>query len=195
MKTVGLTGGIGSGKSLVCTIIQSLGYPVYSADEAGRRLLNTNVVVRQKVTRLLGEEAYDGAIANRPYIASQVFQAKEKLDALNQIIHPAVKADFNSWKANQEQKGASICFRESAILFESNTHQDCDFIICVAAEDEIRIQRTTKRDSITRAQVLARMENQLPQTEVASKSDVVIENSGVKAVIPQVMSVLKRLDS
>ncbi len=194
MKIIGLTGGIGSGKSLVLDIIRSLSIPTYSADEAGRRLLNTDPKIIEGVTQLFGVEAYENGLANRPFIAQEVFQSKEKLEALNRIIHPVVIDDFQGWRKKKAEQGFRVCVRESAILFESNTYRDCDLIFCVTAEDDIRIARVMERDGVSKEKVLERMGNQLPQREVASRSNMVIDNSGRRAIIPQVLKALTQAD-
>ena len=194
MKIIGLTGGIGSGKSLVLDIIRSLSIPTYSADEAGRRLLNTDPKIIEGVTQLFGVEAYENGLANRPFIAQVVFQSKEKLEALNRIIHPVVMDDFQGWRKKKAEQGFRVCVRESAILFESNTYRDCDLIFCVTAEDDIRIARVMERDGVSKEKVLERMGNQLPQREVASRSNMVIDNSGRRAIIPQVLKALTQAD-
>ena len=189
MKTVGLTGGIGSGKSLVAKVFQVLGVPVYSADAAGRRLLNENKDVRRRVIEIFGNKAYIGNHADRAYIANEVFSDQSKLDSLNQIIHPAVKEDFQLWKEGQFEKGKLVCIRESAILFESKTHLDCDLIIAVAAQEKIRIDRVKKRDGVSESNVRSRMAKQMDQESVLDQSDVCIDNSGKVAVLPQIIAV------
>ncbi|MDA7744506.1 dephospho-CoA kinase [bacterium] len=191
MKIVGLTGGIGSGKSLVARVFEVLGVPVYSADEAGRRLLNQSAEVKKEVLAIFGRDAYTDNAADRAYIASQVFESQDKLDALNRIIHPAVRQDFSEWKSLQVRKGKQTCIRESAILFESNTSADCDLIIAVTASQDIRLKRTMKRDGSSEAEVRMRMEKQMNQDLVAEKSDVCIDNAGAAALIPQITSICR----
>ena len=196
MKIVGLTGGIGSGKSVVARVFEVLGVPVYSADEAGRRLLNQNAEVKKEVLALFGRDAYTDNTADRAYIASQVFESRDKesrykLDALNRIIHPAVSQDFSEWKSLQVRKGKQTCIRESAILFESNTSADCDLIIAVTASQDIRLKRTMKRDGSSEAEVRIRMEKQMNQDLVAEMSDFCIDNSGAVALIPQITSICR----
>ncbi len=191
MKIVGLTGGIGSGKSRVAKVFEVLGVSVYSADEAGRRLLNQSADVKKQVLALFGRDAYTYNAADRSYIAFQVFESQDKLHALNKIIHPAVRQDFDEWKSLQVRKGKQTCIRESAILFESNTSADCDLIIAVTASQDIRLKRTMKRDGSSEAEVRMRMEKQMNQDLVAEKSDVCIDNSGAVALIPQITSICR----
>jgi dephospho-CoA kinase len=193
MKTVGLTGGIGSGKSIVASIFSKLNVPVFSADVAGRSVLDQDVAVRSEVSKLFGAEVYKSGSANRAFIAEIVFSDSEKLEKLNAIIHPAVKRSFELWRAEQLDSGASYCIRESAILFESKTHGDCDDIIVVLADQEIRVRRTMQRDGSSRDSVMSRIENQWTDQERLVESTYQIKNDGESAVIPQVMEIHQSL--
>ena len=189
MKIVGLTGGIGSGKSMVASVFERLDVPVYSADAAGRRILNDDLEVRQQVKSLLGTKAYSGNVADRAFIASMVFETPTKLESLNSIIHPAVKTDFEKWKSEQIEFGYHYCIRESAILFETKTHLDCDLVVVVIAPESARIKRVINRDGVKESDVRTRMEKQMKQDMAIAQADLVIDNSGDIAVIPQVMSI------
>lgn len=191
MKIIGLTGGIGSGKSTVARIFENAGVPVFYADLSGRNVLELDQIVREEVTSLFGAEAYDkNGKANRARIASIVFNDSEKLLLLNQIIHPAVSRDFNVWSTKQN---APFVIREAAILFESGTDKDCDKVICVVAQDHIRINRVMSRDKVSKEEVMSRMTKQMSQTEKAENSDFIIYNNGEEAVIPQVMRILSEI--
>lgn len=191
MKIIGLTGGIGSGKSTIARIFENAGIPVFYADLSGRNVLETDPKVREDVSALFGSEVYfENGKANRALIASVVFSDSEKLSKLNQIIHPAVARDFKVWI---EKQNAPYIIREAAILFESGTNKDCDKVICVVAEDEVRINRVMSRDKVSNEEVLYRMAKQMPQTEKAEKSDFVIQNNGDEALIPQVMQIHQHL--
>lgn len=188
MKIIGLTGGIGSGKSTVAQVFEVLGVPVFSADAAGRTVLDTDAAARKEVIALLGSAAYNGPEANRKFIAEKVFGDEQLLASLNAIIHPAVRRAFDVWY-ERSSKTHSYCIREAAILFESGAHADCDKVICVVADAEVRIHRVINRDQSRRAEVEARMAQQMPQDEKAAKSDFVIENNGSRSVIQQVLEV------
>lgn len=191
MKIIGLTGGIGSGKSTVARILENAGVPVFYADLSGRNVLELDQIVREKVTSLFGAEAYDkNGKANRAHIASIVFHDSEKLLLLNQIIHPAVSRDFKVWSTKQN---APFVIREAAILFESGANKDCDKVICVVAQDHIRINRVMSRDKVSKEEVMSRMTKQMSQTEKAESSDFIIQNNGEEAVIPQVMRILSEM--
>ena len=155
IKIIGLTDGIGSGKSAIANIFESLHVPIFYADQAGREVLDFDPMVKNEVMKLLGDEAYLSGKANRQHIAEKVFSNDALLQSLNAIIHPAVKRAFLDWQANLPSNTA-YCIREAAILFESGSHLDCDKVICVVAEDELRIKRVLDRDHANRAEVDAR---------------------------------------
>ena len=194
MKTIGLTGGIGSGKSSVASIFESLTIPVFYADESGRKVLESDATVVQEVKQLIGDEAYDASgKANRALIASIVFKHQTTLDKLNKIIHPAVARDFRDWR-NALPEGLSYCIREVAILFETGSNKGCDAVVCVSASSEIRIERVMKRDGVSQKDVEARMAKQMPQEEKNKLSDFVIQNSGSESLIAQVMTIHFQLE-
>lgn len=187
MKTIGLTGGIGSGKSSVALVFSSLGIPIFYADASGKKVLESDTEVVKAVTELIGEEAFDeNGKANRAHIASIVFNDQTKLEALNTIIHPAVGRDFQLWKTQQK---AAYCLREAAILFESGSHKDCHAVICVSAAKAVRVKRVMDRDGVNSAEVEARMAKQMPQTEKEKLSDFVIQNNGDESLIFQVIKI------
>lgn len=192
MKVVGLTGGIGTGKTSVSMVFQTLGIPVFFADEAGRSVLDEEPKVREAVTELLGNHAYSNGSPDRAYIASVVFSDPAKLSRLNDIIHPAVARRFWSWHEKHKHE-AVYCLREAAILFESGANKDCEQVICVSAPEPLRIERVRHRDGISEAGVRERMQRQMPQPEKETLSDHVIMNDGLQAVIPQVMIIHKRI--
>jgi dephospho-CoA kinase len=190
MKIIGLTGGIGSGKSSVARVFESLGVPIFYADKSGRTVLEADALVRNAVINLIGKEAYDEQ--NREFIASIVFSDDQKLAALNQIIHPAVARDFESWKARLTGQ-PDYCLREAAILFESGSDKDCDHVICVSADRKTRIDRVKKRDGASIAAIEARMAKQMPQEDKEERSDFVITNNGNESVIEQIVKVHLRI--
>lgn len=173
-KIIGLTGGIGSGKTTAAKYFEELGFPLYNSDLRAKKLQNENPIVIQQITNLFGEEAYNQDGMNRPYIASQTFNNKEKLQQLNAIVHPAVFADFKNWI---DEQNSDYIVKEAAILIESGSYKDCDIIVSVIADKEIRITRTIERDGLTREQVLTRINNQLSDEERKEYSDYIIDNS------------------
>ncbi|RLZ12714.1 dephospho-CoA kinase [Faecalibacter macacae] len=173
-KIIGLTGGIGSGKTTAAKYFEELGFPLYNSDLRARKLQNENPEVIQKIKDVFGEEAYNDEGMNRPFIASKTFNDKEKLKQLNTIVHPAVFNDFKTWI---EEQNTDYVIKEAAILIESGSYKDCDIIISVVADKEIRITRTIERDGLTREQILNRMANQLTDEERKEYSDYIIDNS------------------
>lgn len=157
MKVLGVTGGIGSGKSTVCRVFQTLGIPVYDADSRARRLYTSDAVLRGSVIEAFGEETYTGSQLNRKVLANMVFPDPAALARLNALVHPRVAADFAEWKT---AASGPYVIREAAILFESGSHADCDRIVLVSAPEDVRISRVMERDGATEAEVRQRMERQ-----------------------------------
>lgn len=197
IKIIGITGGIGSGKSTVCKIFQTLGYRVYDADSRAKALLHENEELKRKIKAELGEEAYTKeGIYNRAYIGSLVFADKEKLAKLNAIVHPATRQDFQDWvQENQQNYPKSYLIKEAAILFESGSYKDSDLIISVYCPKNIRIQRVIARDKSEPRLVIQRIQNQWADSKKIHLSDFTIYNDGEHAIIPQVMDLVKKWES
>lgn len=174
MKIVGLTGGIGSGKSTIANWFQDKKIPVYNSDMEAKRLMNENLKIRQQLTELFGSGVYLNKQLNRTLISSKVFEDKDLLEQLNQIVHPVVFQDFQNWVQNQN---SLFVIKEAAILFESGSYHDCDYIISVVANEELRIQRVMERDTVTREQVLSRIQNQWTDELKIVNSDFIIRNN------------------
>ncbi len=192
MLKIGITGGIGSGKSTVAKLFEVLGIPVYAADEAGRRLMNENEIVKKKVKEFFGEAAYTNEILNRKYLAEIVFNNEEQLARLNAIVHPATLKDADDWMNNQYSPYA---IKEAAILFESGAHEHLDYVIGVSAPAPLRIERAMQRDNVTREQVIARMNRQINETVKMRLCDFIIYNDEEQLVIPQVIALHQKLTS
>jgi dephospho-CoA kinase len=189
-KIIGLTGGIGSGKTMIANYMKSLGIPVYIADDEAKNLMQTNDII-QAVTNEFGNKIIKEGKINREKLAQIVFNNPEKLKKLNAIIHPAVKEHFNTWLQNHSNYPFVI--KEAAILFESGSYQYCDAIITVTAPVETRIQRVIERDNTNRESILHRMNNQWTDEQRIAKSDYVIHNSTVKETQKQTDVILKLL--
>lgn len=174
MITIGLTGGIGSGKTTIAQWFQEKGIPVYNSDFEAKKLMNENEDLIQQLIELFGDETYKNGEYNRSYVASKVFNDKELLNQLNAIVHPAVFKHFDEWLDNQN---SSFVVKEAAILFESGSYKDCDYIISVIADEEIRIDRVAKRDQLNEDQIRSRMKNQWTDEQRIEKSDFIIENN------------------
>ncbi len=194
MLKVGVTGGIGSGKTTVCRIFETLGIPVYYADDRAKWLMAHDPELKAAITGLFGAGAYspEGAL-NRKYIANIVFRNSEKLEALNGLVHPAVFADGERWNEAQQQKGAPYTIKEAALIFESDSHQALDKVITVTAPEALRIERVMERDGADREAIRARMARQLPEVEKAARSDYVIINDGRHSLIQQVLKIHREL--
>ena len=173
MKVIGLTGGIGSGKSTAAAFFRELGVPVFDSDHEAKHLMVQNDDIRNEVIALFGEKAYEGDVLNRAFISSKVFSDPELLEQLNMIVHPRVRSHFRKWVTAQE---APYVLQEAAILFENGAHKELDAMILVWAPKESRIQRVMARDKIGREAVLARMQNQWSDTETTALADYIIEN-------------------
>lgn len=170
---VGITGGIGSGKSYVCGILEKMGYPVYYSDNESKRLTVTNGTIRRGLIDLLGEEVYQGEELNKTFLASKVFQDDSTRENVNNIIHPVVRADFHAWA---EKQASPFVFNEAAILIETGTYKTLDFTVLVTADKELRIQRTIRRDGSSKEEVLSRMAKQWEDEEKVKYADFVIYN-------------------
>ncbi len=191
MKIVGLTGGIGSGKTFVASYFKNLQIPVYFADDEAKKLMHNEVITRQ-IIQLFGADAYQKGQLNRAYISNIVFKNKEKLDQLNQIVHPAVAQHFKHWvEANTPHHPYVI--KEAAILFESGSDKDCDFTITVSAPLELRIERVMQRDLVDRDAVLDRINKQLTDEERRQKADFIIFADEQHDVAAQVMQIHEQI--
>ena len=170
---VGLTGGIGSGKSTIAALFRDLGVPVYDSDKEAKLLMNSSKSIRQAIILLLGENAFKDGILNRRYISNMVFKDNELLKRLNKIVHPEVKKHFMYWNTKQD---APYIIQETALIFENKSQDNYDKIILVTAPIEIRIARVIARDSVTESSILDRINNQLTDAEKINMADFVVEN-------------------
>lgn len=185
---LGITGGIGSGKSTVSELFRLLGVPVYIADVESKRLVASSPIIREKLIKLFGKELYKENVLNKALLASHIFNDKNKLDLVNSIIHPEVEKDFGEWVARNEQ--CAVVAQEAAILFESGFDRLMDKIVTVYTPMEDRIKRVMKRDGIASQLVLERIKNQMPDEEKVKLSDYVVVNDGTLSLIQQVQDIL-----
>ena len=190
MMVVGLTGGIGSGKSTIAKAFAALGIAVFNSDEQAKALIATDAQVKERIIAAFGEEAYQNGEYNRAYIAQIVFNNSEKLAILNGIVHPALAKYFKRWAKEQT---SPYVLKEAAILFESGSYKDCDYIITVTAPEEVRIARVMARDHCTEAQVRARMAQQWSDAQRIALSNAVIENIDVEKVKKEVRRINNEL--
>lgn len=190
MLKIGLTGGIGSGKSLVARIFEVLGVPVYYADAAAKDIMNRDKTLKAEIIEHFGAAAYADGILDRKYLASRVFGNKEQLTLLNSIVHPATIRDAEKWMWLQK---SHYTVKEAALIFESGSQEHLDYIIGVYAPKPLRILRTMQRDGISRDEVLKRMSNQINEEIKMRLCDFVVTNDEQKALLPQVLALHRQL--
>jgi dephospho-CoA kinase len=183
---LGVTGGIGSGKTSVCRIFNVLGIPVFSTDQVARGIMDNDMSVREKINMVAGKDLYPDGILDRKGLASLIFNDNSKLAEVNSLVHPLVFRNFNEWSARQD---SPYVIMEAAILFESGADKYVDRIATVVAPAEEKIQRVISRSSLTREQVLERMRNQLDDEERIKRSDYIIKNSENDMIIPAILEI------
>jgi dephospho-CoA kinase len=188
---VGITGGIGSGKSVVCHIFNVLGIPVYNADERAKFLISIDRNIRNEIIRVFGKDSYNAEGYNSKYIASLVFRNSDLLNCLNNIVHPRVVKDFKKWIHLQEN--AKYIIEETAILFESGAFKKTDRIILVDAPNKIRINRVLERDNVSEEEIRNRMKNQWPTNKIRPIADWIIENDDNNLILPQILAIHNQL--
>ena len=196
MIKVGLTGGIGSGKSTVSKILISKGFSVYNSDNRAKWLMNNDDNLKSNIISIFGDKAYLKGSLNRKYLSAKVFNDSLKLKALNNLVHPLVAIDFKNWLLHQKSK--DFVFKEAAILIESGAYKEMDKIIVVSCPENIRLERVLKRDGNSPELVKKRMQNQISETEKINHADFVIKNNGSKSdlvlEVEFVISELKNLN-
>jgi dephospho-CoA kinase len=190
MLKIGLTGGIGSGKSTIARVFGLLGIPVYYADDAAKRLMQEDPGLRAAIIRHFGEEAYTNNQLNRAWLGAQVFGSAEKVKLLNSLVHPATIADAARWMSEQH---SAYTLKEAALIFESGSEKELDYVIGVSAPEDIRIKRVMERDKTDADAIRKRMQNQMDEAEKMSRCDFVIVNDEQQLVIPQVLSLHREL--
>jgi dephospho-CoA kinase len=188
MIKIGITGGIGSGKSVVLSLFRMNSIPVYMADTEGKRLADTSPVIRRKLVDLFGDEIYVNDRLDRKRLASFIFSSEHVLKKVNEIIHPAVKKDFLDWAERQER---NICAIESAILLESGFRKTVDVVLLVYAPVGLRLTRVMEREGVSEADVMKRMNRQMPEDLKRKQADYIIVNDDMQALLPQVDRFLK----
>lgn len=191
MKIVGITGGIGSGKSTVAKMFIEFGIPVYNSDEEAKALMNRSKVIKRKLIKLFGEKAYLDNKINRPYLAECIFNNKDLLKKMNAIVHPKVGQHFQRWL--KKHSDASYVLKESALLFETEGYKQCDVIILVTAPLNLRISRVIKRDKTSQKKVQAIIDNQSKDTLNKSKAHFIINNVYLEKTEREVFSIHKKL--
>jgi dephospho-CoA kinase len=190
MLRIGLTGGIGSGKSTVARVFETLGIPVYYADDAAKKLMNEDPGLRAQIIRAFGDEAYTDGRLNRAWLGAKVFGDPEKVQQLNALVHPATIADAAYWLSSQHTPYA---IKEAALIFESGSEKDLDYVIGVSAPEETRVRRVMERDGTDENSIRQRMQNQMNEAEKMKRCNFIILNDGNRMVIPQVLNLHHQL--
>ena len=192
MKKIGLTGGIGSGKTSIAQILEAMSYPVYYSDLRAKFLSDEHPAIRQGLIDLLGEEAYIDGTLNRVFVSERIFSKPDLRLKVNEIIHPIVRKDFDDWA---EQQTSSLIFNEAAILFETGAYQQFDAILLICAPIDIRIQRVMLRDHCSKASVEDRIQSQWTDEQKRSLTKYCVENDGRQPVLIQLEKILSELET
>ncbi len=189
--TIGITGGIGSGKSTVCEVFKLLGVPVFEADRVARNLINTNSEIRNELIQLYGTDIYStDKNINREKLANIIFNNDTELEKVNNRVHPVVRNEFENWATQQK---TAYVIHEAAILFESGFYKMMDFTILVSAPEEMRIERVVRRNNLTRENVISRMAKQWPDSEKRKFATFELVNDNKNLLIPQIIEIDKKL--
>lgn len=192
MKTIGITGGIGSGKSIIGKIVEKMGFPVFYSDDEAKLVMNNDPDLIKGMIELLGESAYNNQTLNRPFVAEKLFGDVSIKNAIDNLVHPAVYRAFDLWKTKQTSQ---IVFIESALMIETGSYQRFDAIILVTAATETKIQRVMKRDGISREKVEERINNQWSDEQKRPFANYIIDNSEGIMLIPQVLELIDQLQN
>ena len=190
MKKTGITGGIGSGKTYVASVFQSLGIPIFNTDIQAKKIMTSSEKLIKLVKEEFGNDIYKDSDLNKEKLASIVFNDKSKLEKLNSLVHPIVKKEFNNWCKKQT---SSYVIKESAILFESKSHLGLDAVICVSAPLELRMKRLLNRDNYSEKEIKKRIENQMSQEVKEKLSDYIIVNDERDLLLPQIIKIHEEL--
>ena len=191
MKKIGLTGGIGAGKTYVSKIFQKMGIPIFNADEQAKKCMVEDSSLKAAVQLAFGESMYLKGVLQKDALANIVFNNTEALGKLNALVHPIVKQKFEDWCT---QQSTSIVIKEAAILFESDAHLGLDAVVCVSAPEKLRIERVQKRDGSSVEQIESRMSKQMPQAEKEELADFLIVNDQVQLLLPQVLTIITEME-
>jgi len=187
---IGITGGIGTGKTLVCKIFNHLGIPIYDADSRAKWLMNNDVKLREEIMGAFGEQSYTAEGLNRKYLAAEVFNNSDKIERLNALVHPAVGRDYMQWVGAQQ--AAPYTIKEAALMFESGAYKQLDKVVYVHAERALRLERIKKRDpQRSESEIEAIINKQLTAKELKSRADYTIYNDGKELLLPQVLELHK----
>jgi dephospho-CoA kinase len=192
MIKIGITGGIGSGKTFICHILEKLGYPVFYSDQEAKKLMNENLDLIIKIKELLGYGAYLNGIINKSFIARKIFETPTLRNELNAIVHPEVYLAFEKWSKSQDSK---LVFNESALLFETKSYKRFDKTVLITADIFLKIERIKKRNLLDEIEIKHRMNSQLSDEIKLKLADFVIENNEDKLLLPQLIHFINQLET
>ena len=191
-KLIGITGGIGAGKSTVSTICKHLGFKVYNSDQRAKEIVSEDSIIKKKLISFFGNNIYKNGVLDRKFLSDKIFNDKSSLQQINSIIHPAVKKDFNSWIINNSNE--KILFKESALLFESGAYKELDKIILIVSDKNLRVSRVLNRDQKrSKKEIESIIDKQIQEAEAIKYADIVIDNNHKKMLLPSVIRELEKL--
>ena len=191
MKKIGLTGGIGAGKTFIAEIFQKLGYTIFSSDYYAKKCMQESDELKTQICKVFGNEIYEKGRLQKKKLANIVFLDSKKLQELNNLVHPFVHIAFDEWLIKQDSE---YVIKEAAILFEGGANKGLDAVICVSSPIELRIKRVMERDKCSRERVMKRMAMQMPQETKEKLSDFVIVNTENEKILPQILSICKKIE-
>lgn len=191
-KLIGITGGIGAGKSTVSTICKHLGFKVYNSDQRAKEIVSEDSIIKKKLISFFGNNVYKNGVFDRKFLSDKIFNDKSSLQQINSIIHPAVKKDFNSWVINNSNE--KILFKESALLLESGAYKELDKIILIVSDKNLRVSRVLNRDQKrSKKEIESIIDKQIQEAEAIKYADIVIDNNHKKMLLPSVIRELEKL--
>lgn len=191
-KLIGITGGIGAGKSTVSTICKHLGFKVYNSDQRAKEIVSEDSIIKKKLISFFGNNVYKNGVFDRKFLSDKIFNDKSSLQQINSIIHPAVKKDFNCWVTNNSNE--KILFKESALLFESGAYKELDKIILIVSDKNLRVSRVLNRDQKrSKKEIESIIDKQIQEAEAIKYADIVIDNNHKKMLLPSVIRELEKL--
>jgi dephospho-CoA kinase len=193
MLKIGLTGGLGSGKSTVAALFELLAIPVYYADSRAKELMENDAEIISEIKQLFGEESYVHGKLNRNHVAALLFKDPKLTNKINALVHPKTIADANSWLESKKAKGHPFAIKEAALIFESNAQQYLDYVIGVSCPLDLRIQRALKRDNVDQQQIADRISRQMDEDEKMNRCDFILKNDEQELLIPQVVQLHDQL--
>jgi dephospho-CoA kinase len=191
-KLIGITGGIGAGKSTVSTICKHLGFKVYNSDQRAKEIVSEDPIIKKKLISFFGNNIYKNGVLDRKFLSDKIFNDKSSLEQINSIIHPSVKKDFNSWVINNSNE--KILFKESALLLESGAYKELDKIILIVSDKNLRVSRVLNRDqNRSKKEIESIIDKQIDEVDAIKYADIVIDNNHKKMLLPSVIKEIEKL--